>query len=130
MGDRANIYLEIPGKDGTPGGIYLYTHYYGSKWPDELRKALEFGRGRWEDDQYLARIITSRVFMGLIDEETGGGVSLRIGDNEYQIIVCDLINQQVSFADESEESDPEKRRSHMSFTDYVKQDRADYPNER
>lgn len=129
MGDRANIYLEMPGKDGEPDGIYLYTHYYGHEWPEMLRQALEFGRGQWTDDQYLARIVTSRVFADLVDSEVGGGVSLRIGDNGYPIIVCDLIRREVSFAAEGGERDPRARRGHMSFADYVRQDRAEYPPE-
>lgn len=129
MGDRANIYLEMPGKDGQPDGIYLYTHYYGRTWPERLREALEFGRGRWNDDQYLARIITSRVFADLVDDETGGGVSIRLCDNEHLIIVCDLIRREVSFATEGGERDAWARRGHLSFADYVRQDRADYPPE-
>lgn len=127
MGDRANVYLEMSGKDGQPDGIYLYTHWKGHAWPELLREALSFGRGRWNDDQYLARIITSRMFADLVDDETGGGVSLRIADNEYPIIVCDLIHQRVSFAEEGSECDPEKRYGHMTFGGYVAQDRADYP---
>ncbi len=129
MGDRANIYLEMPGNDGAPSGVYLYTHYSGYEWPERLREALEFGRGRWDDDQYLARIITSRVFADLVDDEVGGGLSLRIGDNEYAIIVADLINRQVSFVDPGQERNPDKRYGHLSFNDYVKQERAEYPTE-
>lgn len=130
MGDRANIYLEMPGKGNTPSGIYLYTHWSGHVWPECLREALSFGRGRWNHGPYLARIIASRVFSNLVDDEIGGGISLRRCDNEHPIIVCDLINQQVSFADEGEESKPSKRRGLMSFSDYVKQDQADYPSKR
>lgn len=129
MGDRANIYLEMPGKDGEPDGIYLYTHYYGHKWPEMLRQALEFGRGRWTDDQYLARIITSQVFSDIQNDETGGGLSLRIGDNEHLVTVCDLIGREVSFATEGGERDAWARRGHMPFADYVSQSRADYPPE-
>lgn len=128
MGDRANIYLEMLDKEEQPDGIYLYTHYYGYEWPERLREALEFGRGRWHDDQYLARIIISRVFADLVNNETGGGVSLRLCDNEHPIIVCDLINQWVSFADPDSERE-QTGRGGMSFTDYIKQDRADYPPE-
>ena len=127
MSDRANIYLEMPGEDDQPSGIYLYTHYYGREWPEMLREALEFGRGRWNDEQYLARIIISRVFADLTDSELGGGVSLRIGDNNHPIIVCDLIKREVSFSTNGGERDCWVRRSHLSFVDYVKQDRADYP---
>lgn len=127
MGDRANIYLEMPGKNDEPDGIYLYTHWSGYAWPERLREALIFGRGRWNDDQYLARIITSRVFADLANDVTGGGVSLRLCDNGYPIIICDLLKQEVSFAEEGEERDPAHRRGHTSFEEYVEQDQADYP---
>lgn len=129
MGDRANVYMEMPGPDGEPQGIYLYTHWSGSRWPDTLREALEFGRGRWTDDQYLARIITSRMFSDLVNDEVGGGLSLQIGDNEHQIIVCDLINQEVSFAREDSERNRETRYGHKSFADYIKLSPATYPPE-
>lgn len=130
MGDRANIYLEMPGKGEQPDGIYLYTHGHGYGWPEQLREALEFGRGRWDDDQYLARIIASRVFADLVNDETGGGISLRLCDNEHPIIVVDLINQTVSFAEEDAETDSNQRYSVLPFGDYVNQGRAGYPTSR
>lgn len=126
MGDRANIYLEMPDEYGEPRGIYLYTHYYGEEWAEKLREALEFGRGRWNDAQYLARIITSRVFSDLVDSELGGGISLVMGDNDnYPIIVCDLINNQVSRADEGSERDRSSRYAVKSFADFVEQERPE-----
>lgn len=127
MGDRANIYLVVPAKGGGTGGIYLYTHWSGCAWPERLREALEFGRDLWSDDQYLARIITSRVFSDCVDSKTGAGLSLVMGDNEHPIIICDLINHQVSFADEGEEANPDLRYGHLSFSDYVKQNKSNYP---
>ncbi|MCA1695494.1 MAG: hypothetical protein LC749_12600 [Actinobacteria bacterium] len=126
MGDRANIYVEMPARQGV-SGVYLYTHWSGYRWPEALREALAFGQSRWHDDQYLARIVTSRVFHDLVDSETGGGLSLTMGDNEYQITVLDLVNQEVSFADEGEEMDPTKRHHHMPFAQYIAQESADYP---
>jgi len=128
MGDRANIYLEMPTPDGGRGGVYLYIHWSGESWPESLREALAFGRKRWNDDQYLARIITSRVFADLVDEETGGGLSLRIGDNERPIIVVDLAGQTVSFAREGSETDPEQRQHSMSFEEFTAQPLASYPD--
>jgi hypothetical protein len=132
MGDRANIYLEMPkayGQDAERSGVYLYTHWSGSEWPEKLREALEFGKGRWDDDPYLARIITSRVFADLVDSETGGGLSLVLTDNEYPITVVDLSNQTVSFAPLGGETDSNQRVAVKSFADFVAQSRADYPAE-
>lgn len=131
MGDRANIYIEMPTSYDSrtePGGVYLYTHWMGSEWPEALRKALEFGRGRWSDESYLARIITSRVFADLVESETGGGLSLILTDNEYSIIVVDLIGQTVSFADAGDEKFKTKRYGTRSFEEFVAQKVATYAN--
>jgi hypothetical protein len=129
MGDRANIYLEVPksyGPEAERGGIYLYTHWKGHRWPEALRLALEFGRERWDDDIYLARIITTRVFADLTDT-TGGGLSLVISDNSYPIIIADLVNQTVSFAEEGEEATPALRYGTRTFAEFVGQRAAHYP---
>lgn len=132
MADRANIMLVMPKSYGPKqenGGIYLYTHWSGYTFPEKLRLALDFGRSRWNDDQYLARIITSRVFEDIHDDTTGGGVGLTIGDNEpgRPVIVVDLINNTVSFAAAGDEGYPHKRYGHMSIVDYAAQTEAHWP---
>jgi hypothetical protein len=115
------------GEDAVLQNLYLYTHWAGHRWPEELRSALVFGRDRWRDDAYLARIIVSRVYMGVHDDTVGGGLSFEICDNEYPITVCDLVNLTVSFASAGSEGDPAKRYGSMSFSDYVAQSAANYP---
>lgn len=132
MGDRANIMLVMPksyGPKAQNGGIYLYTHWSGFTFPEALRQALDFGRSRWNDDQYLARIITSRVFADLVDDTTGGGIGLTIGDNEpgRPVIVADLVNNTVSFADAGDEGYPSRRYGRMTFAEYVEQTEAHWP---
>jgi len=126
MGDRANIYL-VDTPDASHG-IYLYTHWSGSKWPNELRKALVKAKGRWDDDSYAARIIVSNVFADIHDSETGGGISTTIQDNSYPIIVVDLLANTVSFTREGGEGDRASWGNHSSFVDYVEQDTATYPS--
>jgi hypothetical protein len=129
MGDRANIMMVMPkgyGPKAQNGGVYLYTHWAGHDFPEMLREALDFGRGRWNDDQYLARIITSRVFRDLVDDTTGGGIGLTIGDNEVgrPVLVVNLINNTVSFAAEGDEGHPSRRYGQMTFEEYVAQTEA------
>lgn len=131
MGNRANIMLVLPksyGPKAQNGGVYLYTHWAGHDFPEMLREALDFGRGRWNDDQYLARIITSRVFRNLVDDTTGGGIGLTIGDNEVgrPVLVVNLINNTVSFAAPGDEGHPARRYATMTFEEYVGQDRAEW----
>lgn len=107
MGDRANIVLNYGTDDeGRDQEIYLYTHWAGHRWPEELRKALIFGKGRWGDSAYLGRIIASKVFEDCHDGLTGGGIAPYITDNEYPLIYVyleeDLVRigkQEWSFED-------------------------------
>jgi hypothetical protein len=125
MGDRANIYLVDT--DDPTHGIYLYTHHSGYKWPEQLRLALLAGRGRFGDDQYLARIIVSNVFKDIHDQETGGGLSTVIGDNGYPITIVDLPNRTVSWATEGGEGDRTAWYGTITFWDFTDQTSANYP---
>ncbi len=122
MGDRANIYLIDcdPAFGGAEHGIYLYTHWHGYEWPERLRQALVFGKGRWGDPGYLARIITSRVFMDIHEEEGGGGISTTVSTSPaYPILVVDLVNSQVARARHGGEQNPDAWVALSKFEDYV-----------
>lgn len=125
MGDRANIYLID--NDDTTDGIYLYTHWNGYEWPERLRQALEFGRDRWSDPTYLARIITSKVFAELENSTTGGGLSTMLTDNEYDIIVVNLLTQRVAFAPPGKEGDPGTWSNVQTFEEFVNNKSAEWP---
>ena len=131
MGDRANIYVvdEKPDSTGLTRGIYLYTHYYGSSWPENLRKALCTGpaRNRWDDSQYLVRILVAHLFEDLGLGETGGGISTLRGDNEYPITILDTVNKRVAFAEEGQEGEVDNWMHVMSFQDFCDQVEAQYP---
>jgi hypothetical protein len=91
MGDRGNIYVvQHPGKDKPESGIFFYSHWTGTDLPETLQAALKRGQGRWDDEQYLARIIFCEMIRhdGL-DEITGFGISTYICDNEHPILVVD-----------------------------------------
>jgi hypothetical protein len=98
MGDRANVYMLEEDKPGEKVGVFLYSHWSGSELPQIVQRALA-RRQRWDDSQYLARIIFCEMVRGSEAEETGFGISARIGDNEYQILVVDAKSQRVSFCD-------------------------------
>ncbi|WKW85986.1 hypothetical protein SEA_JONJAMES_5 [Gordonia Phage JonJames] len=124
MGDRANIYLvdNVDRETGKVlGGIYLYTHWRGHLWPETLGHALDstLAQDRWDDPEYLARIITQYVFADLVDSSSGGGISTRIGDNGHDIIVVDLYAEKVYFASEGREKDSGYWRHGRSYADYV-----------
>ena len=97
MGDRANVYmLEGESRGGSKTGVYLYTHWGGTELPHVVQRALA-RRQRWDDSQYLARIVFCEMVRGYEDEETGFGISAGMGDNEHPILVVDCRTSRVSF---------------------------------
>lgn len=94
MGDRANVYVH----NGTSRGVYLYTHWAGSRLAEIVRTALASrdGRGRWDDVAYLTRIIARTMGMGA-DGETGYGIAALPCDNEHPIVCVDTASQEVTW---------------------------------
>ena len=85
MGNRGNICVHFEDMKK----VYLYTHWQGSEIKKMLKTALssQAGRGRWNDPQYLTRII----FCEMVGEEhlkgeTGFGISPSLHDNGHPIL--------------------------------------------
>lgn len=133
MGDRANIYVVDRPKaapdDVETFGIYLYTHWNGSEWPQMLRAALDLPTARrcWRDEPYLLRIIADFLFKDLRDGETGGGIGTCIGDNEHPITVLDMASQTVSFAAPGTEMDRDNWQHTVSYEQFVSMKATAYP---
>lgn len=88
MGDRGNIIIRT---EGNPD-LYLYTHWSGSLLHEVAQRALRV-RERWDDDQYLARIVFQEMLDG--DEGTTGfGISTYQPDGEDRVVL-DVTAQQV-----------------------------------
>lgn len=92
MGDRANVVIYEPQEGADPHeAVFLYGHWSGSELPQDLKRALVRGVERWTDPQYFARI----VFQQMIGNDkgiTGFGITTRLGDNEYPLLVCEMRN--------------------------------------
>jgi hypothetical protein len=71
MGDRAQVLI----KDT---GIYLYTHWDGYKLENIVKKAIS-KKLRWNDPEYLSRII----FDEMIGENQYGEVGYGIGTTQH-----------------------------------------------
>lgn len=92
MGDRGNI--AVLQDDGDQ--VWLYSHWGGHDLPRRLQVGLIAGRGRWNDESYLTKIIFGHAVPSENwNGETGYGISCRIQDNEYAILVVDIPNQRV-----------------------------------
>ena len=119
MGDRANVY-SVDQSDRTKG-VYLYTHWCGEELPFIVQGAL-LRRQRWSDGSYLNRIIFSEMIKDSVTDETGYGIGANMGDNGRPIIVVDVANQTIGFAEEGKE--PETYDS-WSFEHYAVADKGD-----
>lgn len=89
MGDRANVKV-IDGKSA----VFLYSHWGGSELPATLQTALK-RRKRWDDGQYLARIIFDAMVGEHQGGETGFGISSVVGDGDGRILEVDVDLQEV-----------------------------------
>lgn len=93
MGDRGNIKVN----DGLRS-VYLYTHGKGSQLPEIVQKAMrtDVARARWDDAQYLARILFCElVGKDAWESETGFGIGAVMGDGEDQVVEVDVARQRV-----------------------------------
>lgn len=70
MGDRANVVIKSSGQQ-----VCLYTHWTGSELPEIVKEALKRGKNRWDDFQYLTRIIFCEMIKDDVMGETGYGIS-------------------------------------------------------
>ena len=100
MGDRANVQVV----DGE-SNVFLYTHWTGTDLPQTLQKALVRGKERWQDGQYLARIIFCEMVGELADGLTGFGISSVVGDGDNRILTVDVEHQLVSYHGKSKSFD-------------------------
>lgn len=90
MGARAQV--KIKGHSDTC--VYLYTHWGAGELVGVVRKALALDT-RWDDDEYLARII----FCTMVSSDTEGTTGFGIGTGEHGdielLITVDTVNQKV-----------------------------------
>lgn len=91
MGDRGNIHFV----ERNGGELYFYTHWTGSELPKILARALDRGRDRWSDEQYLARIIFSEMVKDEIEDNTGYGISTYRGDYNYSDLTVNCADLSV-----------------------------------
>lgn len=106
MGDRGNIKVV---SSETPEGIYFYSHWGGSELARTLQQGLQRGKGCWDDESYLNRIIFCEMIKMNVMGETGYGISTFECDNEHPILTVDHEKQEVRCNDNT-----------WSFTEFIK----------
>ena len=106
MGDRGQVHI----KDE---GVWLYTHWNASELINTVRTALA-KKIRWDDSEYLTRIIFDQMIGEDQGGETGFGISSHgpHGD-EWRIIEIDCEEQKITV------KDSDKVVLEQSFTDFI-----------
>jgi hypothetical protein len=111
MGDRANVLVKS-GKNH----VYLYTHWSGYNLPQIVQSAMKRGKNRWDDSQYLTRIIFCEMIKDSVMDETGYGISSEVGDGDNRIVTVNVDEQMVNLKGYKF---PGYKGSELSFTDFV-----------
>lgn len=105
MGARAQVHI----KDT---GVYLYTHWGANHIFEDVAEAIE-KKWRWDDPEYLTRIIFDCMKRSDIYSETGFGIGTGQHGDIERLVVVDCKTKQVSF---NEIYDPNNNMTY-SFSD-------------
>lgn len=116
MGDRANVV--IPQEVGEDSNVYLYTHWAGTELPATVQTALA-RRERWDDQQYLTRIIFEEMIKPALGHPTGYGITAWLGDGATRLVYVDTAKQQVRLQRCDHKGVPRGEPQVYSFDEYV-----------
>ena len=119
MGERAQVKII----DGWSGKVccYLYTHCGAWELPEVVQRALS-KELRWDDEEYLARIIFCEMVKGDEDGETGYGIGSSQHGDIQRLVEVDCRGQGTVTIYETYR---DKMRS-WSFKDYIDSDLSEY----
>ncbi len=76
--------------------IYLYTHWGADGLEETLANSLIRAKSRWNDENYLARIIFTDMTRNVGDELTGYGLAPYEIDPEFATLVVNLEKNTVN----------------------------------
>jgi hypothetical protein len=93
----ANVFVR---ENEQGDGVYLYAHDAGMALPQITQAALRRFPDRWDDPQYLARIIFSAMIRDDLDSELNFGISATLREGRDRVLVVDTVAQEVRYQDE------------------------------
>jgi hypothetical protein len=93
MGDRAQVFIEDE-------KVYLYTHWNATELPEIVANALARGKERWDDPEYLTRIIFSEMIKDDINGLTGYGIGTTKHNDIWRLITISCSGQIIKIEDE------------------------------
>lgn len=88
MGDRSQCHIEDT-------GVYLYTHWGGVNLPQVVSDALA-REARWNDPEYLTRIIFDQMTEGSHGSETGHGIGNAQHGDVYRVVHINCSEREVT----------------------------------
>jgi hypothetical protein len=91
MGDRGQVLMKNE-------KVYLYTHWGASELIKDVEKAIA-KRVRWDDEEYLARIIFDEMIGKNKGEETGFGIGGKKHGDIWRLITVDCDNETITVDD-------------------------------
>ena len=106
MGDRGHVLIE-------DNGVYLYSHWGASELVEIVKKALA-RRLRWDDPEYLARIIFCEMVKGQESEETGFGIGTAKHEDVWRVVKVNCGDKTVTVEDN------EKVEAKVSFEELIR----------
>lgn len=89
MGDRGAILVKH-----WESEVYLYTHWDAHSI-EEMAKSVMSKKLRWNDGQYLSRMIFEKMITDAYSLETGYGISSTMPD-AYRVLIVDCDEQKVA----------------------------------
>ena len=110
MGYRGQVLIEDV-------GVYLYTHWGASELTKTVQKALA-KKWRWDDPEYLARIIFCEMVKGDEEGETGYGIGNSLHGDVWKLIVINCENKTVFVKSLLYQGEPETKFG-GSFEDFI-----------
>jgi len=92
MGDRGQVLIKGSDEDH---GVYLYTHCGAWDLPSTVKAALA-KKWRWDDREYLARIIFDAMTEGNHGKETGYGIGTEVHEDIWRLVTVDCDKRTVT----------------------------------
>lgn len=108
MGSRAQVKILM-----DDSSIYLYTHWGAEEIEATVKKAIA-KKWRWDDPEYLARIIYDEMLDGETGNETGFGIGVSEHGDIEKLIIVDSSEQKITVRDTYK-----KNETTYSFSDCI-----------
>ena len=91
MGDRGQVHIKNT-------GVFLYTHWGATELIQQVHTALS-KKWRWDDDEYLTRIIFDVMIGNEQGSETGYGIGNEQHGDVWRLVEIDCSKQTVKIID-------------------------------